>query len=99
MKQLFTLTALLISLLMVAPSLLAGEMKTVTLDVDKMTCNMCPITVKKALRKIDGVTKVAAKYEGDGYGWAKITYDSAKVSADDLMLATEKAGYPSRLKE
>lgn len=76
----------------------AGEMKTVTLDVDKMTCNMCPITVKKALKKLDGVTEVVAKYEGDGNGWAKVTYDPSKASVDDLTFATEEAGYPSRLK-
>ena len=76
----------------------AGELKTVTLAVDKMTCNMCPITVKKSLKKIDGVTDVVAKYEGDGNGWAKVTYDSDKATIDDLTFATEEAGYPSRLK-
>ena len=77
---------------------LAGELKTITLDVDKMTCNMCPITVKKALKKVDGVTVVVAKYEGEGIGWAKVTYDPSKASVDDLTFATEEAGYPSRLK-
>lgn len=76
----------------------AGELKTVILDVDKMTCNMCPITVKKALKKIDGVTEVVAKYEGEGNGWAKVTFDPDKANVDDLTFATEEAGYPSRLK-
>jgi len=78
---------------------LAGELKTITLSVDKMTCNMCPITVKKALRKVEGVSEVSAKYEGDGIGWAKVTYDPAKVSVKDLTFATEQAGYPSRIKK
>jgi len=78
---------------------LAAELKTVTLSVDKMTCNMCPITVKKALRKLDGVSEVSAKYEGDGIGWATVTYDPAKVKIEDLTFATEQAGYPSRLKQ
>jgi mercuric ion binding protein len=76
----------------------AGELKTITLEVDKMTCNLCPITVKKALRKIDGVTEVVAKYEGEGNGWAKVTFDPSKADVDDLTFATEEAGYPSRLK-
>lgn len=97
MNKVFTLIVLIISLLTMASTLWAAELKTITLDVDKMTCNMCPITVKKALRKIDGVTNVSAKYEGDGYGWAKITYDSDKVGITDLTLATEDAGYPSRI--
>ncbi|NOX76882.1 MAG: hypothetical protein GXP17_09800 [Gammaproteobacteria bacterium] len=64
-----------------------------------MTCNMCPITVKRALRKVAGVTEVSAKYEGDGIGWATVTYDPAKVKIADLTFATEQAGYPSRLQQ
>ena len=96
-KALLALSVLIILLTQIAVTV-AGELKTVTLDVDKMTCNMCPITVKKALKKLDGVTEVVAKYEGEGNGWAKVTYDSSKANIDDLTLATEKAGYPSRLK-
>ena len=32
--------------------------QTVTLDVPGMTCAACPITVKKAISKVDGVSKV-----------------------------------------
>jgi len=96
-KVLLTLSVYIILLTLSAVTL-AGELKTVTLDVDKMTCNMCPITVKKALKKIDGVTEVVAKYEGEGNGWAKVTYDPSKADVDDLTFATEEAGYPSRLK-
>jgi len=75
------------------------HLKTVMLEVDDMTCSMCPITVKRALRKVDGVKKVSAKYEGSGQGWAKITYDPNLVSVDELTFTTEEAGYPSRLKQ
>ena len=37
--------------------------KTVTLDVPSMTCPVCPITVKKALNKVNGVSKVEVSYE------------------------------------
>jgi len=92
-------TALLIAMLLPTFSAIAGEMKTVTLAVDKMTCGMCPITVKMALKKVDGVADVTAKYEGDGDGWAKVTYDSEVTDIEDLTFATEMAGYPSRLKQ
>jgi len=85
--------------LITSTAALAVELKTITLSVDKMTCNMCPITVKKALRKIDGVSEVSAKYAGNGIGWATVTYDSTKVKTEDLIFATEQAGYPSRLKQ
>jgi len=101
MRKLFFVLALGLSVLggalATSTMVMSAELKTVTLSVDKMTCNMCPITVKKALRKIDGVTEVSAKYEGDGIGWAKITFDPSKVKVEDLTFATEQAGYPSRL--
>ena len=96
-KVLLALSVSILLLSQIAVTL-AGELTTITLDVDKMTCNMCPITVKKALRKIDGVTEVIAKYEGEGNGWAKVTYDPSKADVDDLTFATEQAGYPSREK-
>ncbi len=74
----------------------AAEPVTIKLEVDKMTCGMCPITVKKALKRVDGVSAVKAKYEGDGIGWATVTYDPDKASIEDLTFATEMAGYPSR---
>jgi len=98
MRNVFLTLSLSILLLTQVATALAGEMKTVTLEVDKMTCNMCPITVKKALKKIEGVTEVVAKYEGEGNGWAKVTYDASKTNIDDLTFATEEAGYPSRVK-
>ncbi|VAW88541.1 hypothetical protein MNBD_GAMMA17-536 [hydrothermal vent metagenome] len=95
----FILLLAVAGMLATSTATLAGELKTVTLSVDKMTCNMCPITVKKALRKIDGVSTVSAKYEGDDIGWATVTYDPAEVKIEDLTFATEQAGYPSRLKQ
>jgi len=89
----------LIALLSQGPLVFARELKTVTLDVDKMTCKLCPITVKKALKKVDGVTEVIAKYEGDGIGWAQVTFDTDKTDVSALTLAAEKAGYPSRLQQ
>ena len=96
-KALITLSASTLLLAQMTVTL-AGELKTITLEVDKMTCNMCPITVKKALKKIDGVKEVVAKYEGEGNGWAKVTYDPSKTNVDDLTFTTEEAGYPSRVK-
>ncbi len=86
---------------LVAPTLQAAgavNQETVTLDVKNMTCAMCPITVRKALEKVPGVIKAEAKYEGNGVGWAKVTFDPAKVGVEALTKATANAGYPSTLK-
>ncbi len=100
--SIFVFSFAFFSMLMISSSVVFAEenqLKTVELEVDDMTCNMCPITVKKALRKVNGVKEVTAKYEGGGEGWAKITYDPKLVDIDTLTLTTEEAGYPSRLKK
>jgi len=70
--------------------------KTVTLAVSGMTCAACPITVKKALSKVDGVEKAEVSYENKE---AVVTYDDAKTSVEALAKATEGAGYPSEVKK
>ncbi|MBL1432283.1 MAG: mercuric transport protein periplasmic component [Gammaproteobacteria bacterium] len=98
MKKLLTSLSLSLLLVFQAANIFAGELRTVTLIVDGMTCGTCPITVKKALRKVDGLTEVIAKYERKGDGWAKVSFDASKTDVDDLIFATQEAGYPSRLK-
>ncbi|MCO1925246.1 mercury resistance system periplasmic binding protein MerP, partial [Pseudomonas aeruginosa] len=61
-----------------------------------MTCAACPITVKKALTKVEGVTKAEVSYEKRE---AIVTFDDAKTSAQALTKATEDAGYPSSVKQ
>lgn len=70
--------------------------QTVTLDLPTMNCAMCPITVKKALNKVDGVTEADVSYEKKQ---AVVTFDDAKTSAKALVQATANAGYPSTVKE
>jgi mercuric ion binding protein len=66
--------------------------QTVTLSVPGMTCAACPITVKKALTKVDGVQKVEVSYEKLA---AVVTFDDSRTTAEALTKATENAGYPS----
>ncbi|MBG0792456.1 mercury resistance system periplasmic binding protein MerP [Methylocystis sp. H62] len=70
--------------------------KTVTLSVASMTCAACPITVKKALIKVEGVESAEVSYEKKE---AVVTYDDAKTNVEALTKATEGAGYPSELKK
>ncbi len=69
--------------------------QTVTLQVENMTCSSCPFTVKMALKQVDGVEKVIAKYEGSSEGWAKVTFDPSIANVKNLINATTNAGYPS----
>lgn len=70
--------------------------QTVTLSVPGMTCAACPITVKKALSRVEGVSKAEVTYETRE---AKVTFDDAKTSVQALTKATENAGYPSAVKK
>lgn len=92
MKALNLLLALALAAL--ATSSFAGT-KTVVLDVPTMTCELCPITVKKAISKVPGVSGVEVSYERKE---ATVTFDDAKASIEALTKATANAGYPSTLK-
>ena len=67
--------------------------KTVTLDVPGMTCAACPITIKKALNKVPGVSKIDFNLEKKQ---AVVTFDDTKTDTKVLVKATTDAGYPSQ---
>ena len=90
-----TLLALAAAILLLASPAWAGP-RTVTLNVPGMTCSACPITVKKALTKVDGVRKVDVDFEKRE---AVVTFDDAKTTVAALTKATKDAGYPSTVKE
>jgi len=92
MKKLFTVLTLTLAF---SASAWAAT-KTVTLSVPGMTCAACPITVKKALNKVEGVTKTEVSFEKKE---ATVTYDDAKTSVNALLDATKNAGYPSSVKK
>lgn len=91
MKSLVAVAAAL--LLLAGPAWAAP--RTVTLAVPGMTCATCPITVKKALTKVTGVTKVDVDLDKLQ---AVVTFDDAKTTVAALTKATTDAGYPSTVK-
>jgi mercuric ion binding protein len=66
--------------------------QTVTLSVPGMTCAACPITVTKALSKVEGVRSTDVNLEKRE---VIVTYDDAKTNVPALASATKNAGYPS----
>ncbi|AUD78865.1 mercuric transport protein periplasmic component [Kangiella profundi] len=91
MKKLFASLALAA---VVAPVWAATQ--TVTLSVPGMTCPTCPITVKMAISRIEGVDKVDVTFEPRE---AVVTFDDTKTSVHELIKATGDAGYPSSVKQ
>ncbi len=85
------LAAVIVQLVLVASAWASPQ--TVTLNVSGMTCPACPITVKKALEKVAGVSKVEVRFEKKQ---VLVTFDEAKTNTDALVKATTNAGYPSQ---
>lgn len=71
---------------------LAATPKTAVLDVQNMTCNLCPVTVKKSLEQVPGVSRARVDFEKKT---ATVEFDADKTSAAALIKATTNAGYPS----
>lgn len=75
---------------------LAAPLKTVRLDVKNMTCELCPITVKKSLEKVSGVTAVKIDFD---MKTASVSFDPDKAQPEALIQATTTAGYPSTIQK
>jgi len=92
MKKL--LAAITLTLFSITPTFAATQ--TVTLSVPDMSCPACPITVKKALSKVEGVGKINVNFDKRE---ATVAYDDKKTTISKLTEATEIAGYPSSVKQ
>ena len=89
-------------LFIVVLPLSAEELKisTIPLTVKGMVCGQCERPVKRALKRLDGVTAVKlkrdrAKREGD----VVVTYDPSKVTPEQVVEAVNKTGYKAELKK
>ena len=65
-------------------------MKNVTLKVEGMHCSGCASTIQALLQRNEGVKKASASFEA---GEARVLYDPALVSEEQLAGAVERAGY------
>lgn len=67
-----------------------GTMRTVTIPVDGMICQVCAGTVKSALKKVDGVNDAEISLEKRS---AVVHYDERKVNVEALTRAVKDAGF------
>ena len=63
--------------------------------MQNMTCAVCPITVKKALEKVAGVTDAKVDFDKKA---ANVSFDPDKASPAALTKPTADVGYPSSLR-
>ncbi|MGY2492864.1 mercury resistance system periplasmic binding protein MerP [Cupriavidus sp. CP313] len=86
----------LLAAALASTGVLAASTSTVTLDVGKMDCAACPITMRIALEKVPGVESAKVDYKTRR---AVVTYDPTKASTEALTAATAQAGYPSTVRQ
>ncbi len=68
--------------------------KSVALHVEGMTCASCKVTVRMALKKLDGVKNATVNVEEKS---ALVEYDPAKVTPAQMVEAVNKSGYRASL--
>lgn len=73
-----------------------ADERTATLAVEKMDCALCPLTVTKAIEKVEGVSAVDVSFERKE---AVVAYDDAVTTLEKIVAASTNAGYPARLKD
>jgi len=66
--------------------------RTVTLDIQNMTCALCPITVSTAIKGVKGVKSVDVNFEAKT---ATVIFDDAVSNVDTVAQASTDAGYPA----
>lgn len=91
MKRLLAAAA---TLMLIVTSSAWAAPKSVTLAVPGMTCPTCPVTIKKALMKEQGVSGVAVRYEKKEL---VVSFDDTKTTTAKIMQSTASVGFPSQI--
>ncbi len=72
-----------------AAKLAAADSKVI-IPVEGLTCASCSLTVRRALKKLDGVKKIEP---GPQENEAAVTYDASKVKPEQFVEAIDKLGF------
>ena len=69
----------------------SGE-ETVSFNVEKMTCATCPIAVRKAMERVDGVKDVKVDLDSK---IAVVTFNASMTDATEIGAASTNDGFPA----
>jgi mercuric ion binding protein len=82
---------LAIALFVATSGAFAAE-RTGTFTIEKMTCALCPITVKKAMASLSGVKTVTVDFERKQ---ATVVFEDTEVATGAIAEASTNSGYPA----
>ena len=88
-----TLVAIVLAIAFGVPAPTEAAEQTVSMSVERMTCALCPLTVRKAMERVDGVQHVEVDYDTKT---ATVTFNDTKTTAADIAQASTDVGYPSK---
>lgn len=77
------------------PAAAAAQQQQTTFAIENMTCATCPITVRKAMEGVAGVSAVSVDFDAKT---ARATYDPRRTTVAAIAAASTNAGYPARAK-
>jgi len=66
--------------------------RSITLELQNMTCPMCKFTIKKALNQVVGVQEVTVNSDTET---AFVLFDPQKTNHKEIIKATTNVGYPA----
>jgi mercuric ion binding protein len=98
MKRMTSLALILVVFTLVAASANADgvQEQEATFTVDKMTCAVCPITVRKSMQRVDGVKDVSIDFDAKT---ATVIYDPTRTDAKQIGKASSDVGFPATVIE
>lgn len=79
---------------LIASAVALGAERAAAFSVENMTCSTCPLTIKVAVKKIDGVRIVRVNYERKT---ATVVYDDARTTTNEIAAAMNDSGFPATL--
>jgi mercuric ion binding protein len=93
MNRIITLILLLFATSIVV-DVSAGNQKalTATFSIEKMTCATCPITVRKAMQRVDGVKEVTVDFDSKA---ATVVYDASLTDVEEIAASSTNVGFPA----
>lgn len=75
-----------------AAALPSAKLATAVFTIEKMTCATCPISVRKAMQRVEGVKSVKVDFETK---IATVVFDPSMATAAQIAAASTDVGYPA----
>jgi len=91
----FLWTAIASLVLATGLSLASEADETATFDVEKMTCATCPISVRKAIERVDGVKEAKVSFENKT---VVVTFDPGVTTEVQIAQASTDVGFPATIR-